>query len=77
MVKYTIIIERGKRNYSAYCPDLPGVIATGKTHDEIMARMKEAIEFHVEGLLEQHVSIPAPSTQAEIIEINSQTPTCA
>ncbi|MDD3135231.1 MAG: type II toxin-antitoxin system HicB family antitoxin [Methanoregula sp.] len=76
MVKYTIIIERGKRNYSAYCPDLPGVIATGRTHDEIMARMKEAIEFHVEGLQEQHVAIPAPSTHAEIIEISSQPQTC-
>ena len=50
MFRYTIIIEKAKGNYSAYCPDLPGCIATGRTEEETIKRMKEAFEFHIEGL---------------------------
>jgi len=46
MVKYTIIIEKAEGNYSAYCPDLPGCIATGFTPEETIQRMKEAVKFH-------------------------------
>ena len=53
MSKYTIIIEKAEENYSAYCPDLPGWIATGRTEEETIQRMKEAIEFHIEGLREE------------------------
>ena len=53
MSKYTIIIEKAEENYSAYCPDLPGCIATGRTEEETIQRMKEAIEFHIEGLREE------------------------
>ncbi|NCQ04443.1 MAG: type II toxin-antitoxin system HicB family antitoxin, partial [Cyanobacteria bacterium] len=48
MVEYTIIIEKAEGNYSAYCPDLPGCIATGFTPEETIQRMKEAIKFHLE-----------------------------
>ncbi len=47
MAKYTIIIEKGERNYSAYCPDLQGVVAAGETEEETTELMKEAIEFHL------------------------------
>lgn len=67
MADYTILIEQGKRNYSAYCPDIPGVIATGKTEEETIARMKEAIEFHLEGLREERCEIPSPHTKAHVI----------
>ena len=50
MVSFTIIIEAGKRNFSAYCPDLPGCITTGKTEEETIENMMESIEFHLEGL---------------------------
>ncbi len=50
MHKYTVIIERAGDNYSAYCPDLPGCISTGATVEETTQRMKEAVEFHIEGL---------------------------
>ena len=50
MHKYTIIIEKAGDNYSAYCPDLPGCIATGPTVEETTQRMKQTIEFHIEGL---------------------------
>ncbi len=70
MVKYAIIIEKAKGNYSAYCPDLPGVIATGKTTEETIRRIKEAIEFHLEGLKEENVAIPEPTTQVISIEVS-------
>jgi predicted RNase H-like HicB family nuclease len=67
--KYTIIIEQAEDNYSAYCPDLPGCIATGCTEEETVQRMKEAIEFHIEGLREGKTSIPAPTTKAVDVEV--------
>jgi predicted RNase H-like HicB family nuclease len=59
--KYPVIIEIGKRNCSAYCPDLPGCIATGKTVEETIERMKEAVKFHIEGLKEEGLTVPKPS----------------
>jgi predicted RNase H-like HicB family nuclease len=69
MHKYTIIIEKVEDNYSAYCPDLPGCIATGATVEETTQRMKEAIEFHIEGLEREKMPIPEPSTKAASIEV--------
>jgi predicted RNase H-like HicB family nuclease len=67
MVKYTILLERGERNYSAYCPDLPGVIATGKTKKETIAQMQGAIQFYLEGLRKMSQEIPTPTTKATTI----------
>jgi predicted RNase H-like HicB family nuclease len=53
MAKYTIIIEKGDRNYSAYCPDIPGVVAAGETEEETEELIKEAIELHLDGLKEE------------------------
>jgi len=69
MHKYTIIIEKAEDNYSAYCPDLPGCIATGATVEETTQRMKEAIEFHIEGLEREKMPIPEPSAAAVSIEV--------
>ena len=69
MHKYTIIIEKAKGNYSAYCPDLPGCIATGSTIEETIERMKETIEFHIEGLKEEEITIPEPFAKAISIEV--------
>lgn len=69
MSKYTIIIEKAEENFSAYCPDLPGCIATGRTEEETVQKMKEAIEFHIEGLRGGKTSIPAPTTKAVYVEV--------
>ncbi len=69
MAKYTIIIEKGERNYSAYCPDLPGVVAAGETEEETAELMKGAIEFHLEGLKEDKMPIPEPTISARFKEI--------
>jgi predicted RNase H-like HicB family nuclease len=69
MTKYTIIIEKGEGNYSAYCPDLPGVVAAGETEEETAELMKDAIEFHLEGLKEDNIPIPEPTISARYVEI--------
>lgn len=61
-LKYLYIIEQGKNNFSAYVPDLPGCAAAGKTKAETEKLIKEAIEFHIEGMLLNGEKIPVPST---------------
>lgn len=58
IVGYRVVIEKAKNNYSAYSPDVPGCIATGKTRQETEKRMREAIQFHIEGLLKDGLPIP-------------------
>ena len=69
MNRYTIIIEKGEGNYSAYCPDLPGVIAVGETEEETVELMEEAIELHLEGLKDENLPIPEPTVTARIIRV--------
>ena len=64
MSQYAIVIEAdGSANYSAYAPDLPGVVATGDTLDEAEAAMREAVEFHIEGLRLAGESVPHQGTR--------------
>ena len=67
-MKYAVIIEAGERNYSAYVPDLPGCIATGKTVEEVKQLIREGIAFHLEGLREDGLPIMEPTTLAEYVE---------
>lgn len=68
-MRYAVVIEQAGGNYSAYVPDLPGCVATGATVSEVEAGIRGAIAFHVEGMLEDGLSIPAPSSQVEYIEV--------
>ncbi len=61
-MNYLVIIEKGKNNYSAYSPDILGCAATGKTVEETLETMKEAIELHFEGMLEDGEDIPMPKS---------------
>jgi len=54
------VIERGDRNYSAYAPDLPGCASVGDTLEEVEAEIREAIEFHLEGMRQDGLPIPSP-----------------
>lgn len=67
-VRYAVIIEKAKQNYSAYVPDLPGCIATGKTRILVGQKIKEAIELHIYALREAGFSVPAPSTDCQYID---------
>ena len=67
-MKYLIIIEKGENNYSAYSPDVAGCAATGKSVEETLENMREALEFHFEGMLENGEEIPAPKSLNYYIE---------
>ncbi len=67
-VKFLIIIEKGKNNYSAYSPDVLGCASTGKNVEETLENMKEALEFHLEGILENGEEIPQPKSLNYYIE---------
>lgn len=68
-MRYAIVIEKAESNYSAYVPDLPGCVATGATVEEVESQIREAIEFHLEGMREDGVSIPAPVSKVEYVDI--------
>ena len=68
-MRYAVVIEKVENSYSAYVPDLPGCVATGVTVAEAERQIREAIEFHLEGLREDGLPIPLPSSQVEYIEI--------
>ena len=69
MMRYSVIYERGDRNWCAYVPDLPGCIATGSDREETRQRIREAIAFHIEGLREHGERVPAPSTEVDQVDV--------
>jgi predicted RNase H-like HicB family nuclease len=70
MKRYAIVVEKAKLNYAAYVPDLPGCVATGRTVKETERRLREAIEVHVEGLREDGLPVPKPSSIVDYVEIS-------
>jgi predicted RNase H-like HicB family nuclease len=68
-MRYAVVIEQAEGNYSAYVPDLPGCVATGVNVAEVEAEIREAIVFHLEGMREDGLPIPAPSSHVEYVEI--------
>ena len=69
IVKYAVVIEKAKSNYSAYVPDLPGCVATGKTPKEALREIGEAIAFHLEGMRMAGLPIPEPSVRTEYVDV--------
>ena len=69
LMKYAVVIEKGEANYSAYVLDLPGCVAAGETVAETEQLIREAIEFHLEGLRADGLPIPEPSSRVEYIEV--------
>ena len=69
MHRFLIVIEKANENYSAYSPDLLGCVATGATREETENNMHQAIEMHIQGLLEDKLPIPKPQTLAEYIAV--------
>lgn len=68
-MRYAIVVEKTANNYSAYVPDLPGCVATGRTVEETEREIREAIEFHIQGLREDGLLIPPPASVVEYLEI--------
>ena len=68
-MRYAIVIEKAEGNYSAYVPDLPGCVATGTTVEETEQSIREAIEFHLDGMREDATPIPSPSSRVDYVEV--------
>jgi predicted RNase H-like HicB family nuclease len=71
MRRYAIVVEDAGSNLAAYVPDLPGCVATGESEEEVGRLIREAIELHLEGLVEDGLPIPEPSSRVESVEINA------
>ncbi len=69
-MKYTVIIEKGTTSFGAYVPDLPGCVAVGETEEEVKILIKEAIEFHIEGLRLETMKIPKARTKSYELEVS-------
>ena len=68
-MRYAIVIEKAEGNYSAYVPDFPGCVSTGATVEETGKSIREAIEFHLDGMREDGTPIPLASSHVEYVEI--------
>ena len=70
-MRYLVVVEQGPKSFGAYVPDLPGCIAAGESREEVLTLIREAIEFHLEGLREDGHPIPPPFSSSEIVEIEA------
>lgn len=69
MYKYLVLVEQGPHNYSAYSPDVPGCVSAGDTVEETLANFQEALQMHIEGILEDGDPLPVPAhVAAEFVE---------
>ena len=70
-MRYMVVVERGEKSWGAHVPDLPGCVAVGETRDEVLQLIREAIEFHIDGLRQDGLPVPAPSSDSEFVEITA------
>ena len=69
MKKYLIVIEKTDSGFSAYSPDLPGCVSTGRSQVEVEKNMREAIAFHLDGLREEGQPVPEPQSYSAYVEL--------
>jgi len=70
-MRYLVVVEEGPKSFGAYVPDLPGCIAAGESRKEVLTLIREAIEFHLEGLREDGHPVPPPSSSSEVVEVEA------
>ena len=70
-MRYLVVVEEGPTSFGAYVPDLPGCVAAAATRDEALALIREAIEFHIEGLRKSGQTVPPPSSTGEVVDIHA------
>jgi predicted RNase H-like HicB family nuclease len=68
-MRYLIIIEKTRTGYSAYSPDLEGCVTTGATREDVERNMREAIEFHLDGLRREGYEVPQPRSESAYVEV--------
>jgi predicted RNase H-like HicB family nuclease len=70
-MQYLVVVEQGPTSFGAYVPDLPGCIAAAESREEVLTLIRDAIEFHIEGLKEKGQPIPPPSSSGEVVEVDA------
>jgi predicted RNase H-like HicB family nuclease len=70
-MRYLVVVEEGPRSFGAYVPDLPGCVAAAETREEALALIREAIEFHIEGLRADGQPVPSPSSSSEVVDVEA------
>jgi predicted RNase H-like HicB family nuclease len=68
---YMVVIECGDKSWGAHVPDLPGCVAVGETRDEVVQLIREAIDFHIEGLRRDGLPVPPSSCESEFVEVSA------
>ncbi len=71
MTRYMVVVERGETSWGAHVPDLPGCVAVGETREEVLRLIREAIEFHIDGLRQDGQAVPTPSSEGEFVEVGA------
>jgi predicted RNase H-like HicB family nuclease len=66
-----VVIEKGESSFGAYVPDLPGCVAVGKSREEVMQLIREAVEFHLEGLREDGRPVPPPTSSVKLVHVDA------
>jgi predicted RNase H-like HicB family nuclease len=70
-MRYVVIIERGHQSWGAHVPDLPGCVAVGETRAEVLQLIREAIDFHIEGLRQDGLPVPPSNSESEFVEVSA------
>ena len=70
-MRYLVVVEEGPTSFGAYVPDLPGCVAVGETREEVRALIRDAIEFHIEGLKNSGQLVPKASSTGEVIDVHA------
>ena len=70
-MRYVVVVEKGETSWGAHVPDLPGCVAVGDTREEAVKLIREAIDFHIEGLREEGEPVPTPSSEIEFVEVDA------
>ena len=68
-MKYMVVLEKAENNWAAYCPDVLGCIATGRTPEQTMKRYEKALQMHLQGLKEDGLPPPEPAARSEVVEV--------
>ena len=70
-MRYMVVIEHGEKSWGAHVPDLPGCVAAGESREEVLRLVREAIDFHIEGLRQDGIPVPIPKSESEIVEVGA------
>jgi predicted RNase H-like HicB family nuclease len=71
MTRYMVVVERGEVSWGAHVPDLPGCVAVGETREDVLRLIREAIELHIDGLRQDGLPVPTPSSEGEFVEVGA------